>query len=452
MQVIHTLLRMTLKSSRRLLSAIIPIAAVLLAGCISPRKKVAERLPGLESAWQAAVARQADLPRRVLDWPEAVALLETNNLKLRSARYGITNAQELAGQVFRDLIPNVDLRAGASKSITSIPGLSFDDVTFNIDSFFNVPGVVNFNARLFAGRLEVLRARAAYQLARREQSIELYKAFLESQEDDEIAGELKSERVLADAVRRADEFSGELMLKDIETRELSLDKSRESLQSTLGQLFAEAQFRWVLNTNGLPDFRYADQPLPLADTNRVARLQINLAALELVRAWAQIKGIKLQYWPELAIFVTGPSVFQVANGQNSFWSASQVIASANFFWTLDTRGYVRLQLRQTRREQELELAQLRQDSLDLVNRLLTAQRLAISLRRQLGELDRLIGMLDQVPQDMDIDSMLQAADSGRALRLQRYKLRHDLAEVNTLFWFVDETKWVAANTHPGVIQ
>src|SRR5581483_9271248 len=155
MQVIHTLLRMTLKSSRRLLSAIIPIAAVLLAGCISPRKKVVERLPCLESAWQAAVA-----------------LLETNNLKLRSARYGITNAQELAGQVFRDLIPNVDLRAGASKSITSIPGLSFDDVTFNIDSFFNVPGVVNFNARLFAGRLEVLRARAAYQLARREQSIE----------------------------------------------------------------------------------------------------------------------------------------------------------------------------------------------------------------------------------------------------------------------------------------
>ena len=54
--------------------------------------------------WQAEVARHTALPERTLDWSEALALLERNNLKLRSARVDITNAQELAYQVFRDLI------------------------------------------------------------------------------------------------------------------------------------------------------------------------------------------------------------------------------------------------------------------------------------------------------------------------------------------------------------
>ncbi|MDB6112637.1 MAG: hypothetical protein JWR69_4387, partial [Pedosphaera sp.] len=108
------------------------------------------------------------------------------------------------------------------------------------------------------------------------------------------------------------------------------------------------------------------------------------------------------------------------------------------------RGYVRLQLRQTRREQELQLARLRQDSQELIDRLLAAQRLAGSLQEQVGQLDRLISLLDNVPQELDLNSLLQAADSNRSLRYQRFKLRRDLAEVNTLFWFVDEQQWASS--------
>ncbi len=168
---------------------------------------------------------------------------------------------------------------------------------------------------------------------------------------------------------------------------------------------------------------------------------MRLVALELVRAWAQIHGIKLQYWPELTIFVSGPSAFQSVNGETHFWSSSDVVATADFFWTLDTRGYVSLQLRQTRREQELEFAQLRMDSDELIQRLLAAQRLGGSLRTQIEQLDRLISALNNVPQDLDLNSLIQAMESNRSLRFQRFKLRRDLAELDTLFWFVDEQQW-----------
>src|SRR5687768_17519923 len=84
-------------------------AVCLLAGCLSPTKKIAERLPDLREQWQASVIRQIAQPQRVVDWPMALALLQENNPKLRRARLEITNSQELVRQVFKDLLPTVNL-------------------------------------------------------------------------------------------------------------------------------------------------------------------------------------------------------------------------------------------------------------------------------------------------------------------------------------------------------
>ncbi len=398
-------------------------------------------MPTLRARWQADVAHQASLPERALDWPTALALLHSNNLKLRSARADISNSVDLARQVYKDLIPTINLRSGVAQSLKNLPATSIDDVTFNIDSFFNIPGIVNFSSRLFAGRLQVVRAKTACQLVEREQTIELYKLFLEARENEETAAELKSERLFAAAIKRADELAGQMLLKEIKTSELSLTKSREDFQTRVSDILLDRQYHWVLTTNNLPEFNYDTQPLNLNDTNRVAQLQMRLVALELVAAWAQIQGIKLQYWPELTIFVSGPSVYQVSNGHSQFWSAGNIVAEADFFWSIDTRGYVGLQLRQTRRAQELEAAQLQQDSRALIAKLIAAQRLEGSLREQIAQLDKLIALIGEIPQDLDFNSLIQSVDSRRSLREQRYKLRYDLAELNTLFWFVDERKW-----------
>ena len=61
----------------------------------------------------------------------------------------MTNAQESVHQVFRDLMPTLNLHAGANKRLVDLPNLSSSDVTFSADSFFNIPGVVSFSARLY---------------------------------------------------------------------------------------------------------------------------------------------------------------------------------------------------------------------------------------------------------------------------------------------------------------
>ena len=414
---------------------------MLLTGCLSPGEKVAKELDGVRGRWQAEVQRQSALPDRSLNWTEAVAWLHQHNQKLQASRVDITNSEEQVGQVFRDLIPNVTLRSGVTKRLTDIGATSIKDVTFSIDSFFNIPGVVNFDARLFAARLSAIRAKTAYELAVREQTIELYKVFLEAQEHTDLHDELKLERALANVAARINALTGESLLSDIETRELALAKDDDLLQLRIGDLLMNQQFHWVLLTNGLPEFDYQDQPLPLADTNRVAQLQMRLAALELVRGWAIIQGIKLQYWPELTIFVSGPTVFQHYNGQNHFWSAKDVTASANLFWTLDTRGYIRQALRETKRAQQLEFAQLQREGETLIAHLLAAQKLGGSLRDQIRQYDQMLALFGEMPQSADLNALVQATDSSRSLTDQRWRLRRDLAELNTLFWFVDEERW-----------
>lgn len=402
---------------------------------------MAKELGGVRDRWQAEVHRQSALPDRSLNWTEAVAWLHQSNHKLRAARTDITNSEEQVDQVFRDLIPNVTLRSGVTKRLTDIGATSVKDVTFSIDSFFNIPGVVNFDARLFAARLGALRAKTAYDLVVREQTIELYKVFLEAEEHSERRNELKLERALANVASKVNELTGESLLSDIETAELTLAKDDDLLQLRIGDLLMSQQFHWVLLTNGLPEFDYQDQPLPLADTNRVAQLQMRLAALELVRGWATLHGIKLQYWPELTIFVSGPTLFQHSSGQNHFWSTKDITASANLFWTLDTRGYIRQALRETKRAQELEYAQLRREAETLIAHLLAAQKLGGSLRDQLRQYDQMLTLFGEMPQSPDLNALVQATDANRSLTDQRLRLRRDLAELNTLFWFVDEDRW-----------
>ena len=419
---------------------------LLTAGCYSPAKKVAQNMRDLQLQWQTNVIHQLALPEQTLNWPQALAQLESGNLKLRRGRADITNAHENTRQVIKDLMPTINLRSGVSKSIESLPATSFDDVTFNVDSFFNIPGFVSLSTRLFAAKLVTIRTETFYELSWREQTIELYKLFLSFEDVAATEAQLRRQLSLAQAISRVDVLAGEILLRDATNRFVALEKERIGLQDKAGDLFGNRDFRWRLVSEQMPELRYDSEPLELTDTNRVAQVQMKLAAIEFVAAWARIKGIQLQYWPELTLFITGPPVYQRnAGGNESFWDAGKIRANANFFWRLDTRGQIANQLRQTRRDQELQLTRLRQDALALIDKILAAQKLMGTLREQADQLNQLLPLLSQVPPASDYTGILKATEAAQTLRDQERKLRRDLAELNTLFWFVDETKWARHN-------
>jgi hypothetical protein len=439
--------RRQLHRARVLIAPLVAILTILtLTGCYSAKKRVARNLHDVQVQWQTNVARQAALPEQTLNWDQALARLYAGNLKLRRGRFDMTNAQENVRQIFKDLLPTINLRAGMSKTVESLPATSLDDVTFNIDSFFNVPGFVSMGTRLFAARLVRLRTQAAYELSQREQTIELYRLFLSFQDSLAAEAQLSEERNLARAIEQVDPLAGQILLRDLENRALTLAKERDAFQEKAGDLFGNRDWRWILVSDGVPTFDYDTNPLPLSDTNRIAQLQMKLAAIEFVGAWARIKGVQLQYWPDLTLFITGPPLYRRSTGgEESFWDAGLVRANANFFWRLDTRGQISKQLRQTRRDQEMQLARLRQDALALIDKILAAQKLVGVLRQEASQLSQLAPLLGQIPPAADYTGILKANETARSLTDQERKLRRELAELNTLFWFVDDTKWPRVN-------
>lgn len=391
--------------------------------------------------WRTNVAHQAQLPERALDWDGAVAVLRENNLRLRRGRLDVTNAQENLRQIYKNLLPTITLRSGISQSVGEVSMTTWDDVFLDINSFFNIPGLVGLNTRIFAARLALLRAVTVYEIQERDQIIELYKLMLAFREHQETRAALEAEQRFANAVRGVDEVTGNVLLREAENRNLALIKERDSLQQRAGELLGNRGYRWVLRTNGAPGLNYESEPLPIADTNRVAQLQMRLVAIELVGAWARLTGIKLQYWPDLRFFVTGPPVYTRRGGMERFFDPDAIRFTADVFWRLDTRGQISRQVRQTRRDQELQVARIRQESMALIDRLLAGQKILDDLRSEVAELNQLIPIIESVPPPADFAGIVKTAETRRSLRDQERRLRRELAELNTLFWFVDEQKW-----------
>jgi hypothetical protein len=413
--------------------------AVLLSGCLSPAKRVAEQLTPVQQAWQTNVQYQLNLPTQALDWSQAKAMLESGNLKLRSSRLVVTNAQEFVRQVFKDLRPSIYMTAGMNRKLGDLSSTSWDDVNFNANGLINLSGLVSLNARLFASKLSLMRAEAAAVLQERTQLIELFKLFHKM-------ALLQESVAQADVQERSvrqwlvlDPVLGGRALAELLVERTALEQTGEGLNDKMGELLGDRSHRWSVNTEGLPALDYRD--FPLGDTNRVGRLQMQMAAIELVGAQAQRQGIKMQYWPDLYINLSGPPIYQRASGTESFWDWEDLRVNAYLFWQLDTRGNISRQLRQSQRNQALQEDQARLEAQGLIARLLVAQRLLSTVSQQEGQTTRQLEMLNQIPPPANFQSWQELYSSRRTLYQERQKLRAQASELNTLFWFLDDAQW-----------
>ncbi|MCI0534617.1 MAG: hypothetical protein L0Z50_05260 [Verrucomicrobiales bacterium] len=413
---------------------------------------MAERVESLKKQWQTNLEAQANLPVRVLDWPTALAQLRAGNLKLRQARTEVTNSQEAVRQVFRDLAPTLNLRSGVNKRLKDISNLNFNDVTFSADSFFSLPGVVSFGARFYATRLYELRAETAFVLTEREQIIELYKLIRSLLDTQDQAQHLTNQLVTALAFEKVDPLSGQVMLSEVQVQQAARTQELETLQQRASELLGSRAARWAFTTNGLPDLHYEQNLLPLHDTNRVAQLQMRLLGIELEAERAVLTGIKLRYWPELQIYVTAPPIYQRFAGRDRFWDAGEVRANADLFWFVDTRGVISRQVRQTKRQQAIDQERFRQESLALIERLLFTQGLLKTTQENLRRIEDQLKIVEAVPPAQDYDALVRYASDYRSLVDQQRRWRRDLAELNALFWFVDEQAWGEVSPLPRLAK
>ena len=430
-------------SSRRTFYRLLLFAFTFLvfAGCRSPRETIGRRTADRAKDYREAAARSAALAPAPLTFAAALESLRTRNLELRAARLSVVSAEENARQVFKDLLPGANLSASLSRSVTDLANLSRSDLAYSAFGYINVPGLIQLRLRHYASQLELLRAGWSCELKERELTVQLREAFLRA---DLLATRRRSLLASLQWETAASPLAGlEADPRGIERESIlySLRTEADALQLALSQLIGDNTRLWQPDLADLPALDYADKLPDYADTARYGELFRQLQALDIEAVHLRERGVKLQYWPDLRLSLTSPPLYQNNGGTTACWDVDQVLFSAHTTVPLDIQGNISRQLRETRRQRDLQFARMA-DQLDQTLQRLATSRDALVLtsrRLRIAEL-RLQGLrtlpLTQSPESVrqNLDRLLRLDEQRTTLLLERARLEH-------LFWILDESRW-----------
>jgi len=426
------------------LRPLIPACAVLFfvaTGCQSPRESVGQRAVERTEAYRKEAGRRAGMTVAPLSYAGALASLQSRNLELRTARNSIINAEERARQVFKDLLPAANLTASLSRSVTDLANLSRSDLAYSAFAYINVPGFIQLRLRHYAAQLELIRARWSYELKERELTIQLRETFLRSGLLETRRRTLLASLQWESAASPLDGFEADPRGIERESILYSLRTEADALQLSLVQLTGDDRHLWKPDTAGLPVLNYAENPPDFADTARYGQLFRQLQALDVEAIHLRERGVKLQYWPDLRLSLSSPPLYENNGGTTSSWDVDQVLFSATSSMPVDLQGNISRQLREARRDRDLQFQRMA-DQLSLTLQRLDASRDALRLtdrRLRIANL-RLEGLrtlpLTQSPESVrqNLDRLLRLDEQRTTLLLERARLEH-------LFWLLDETRW-----------
>lgn len=283
------------------------LAAMLgFVSCKSPKTHVAQELVVQTEEFRSEIQRQSDLPTRSLNWDEALRFMIENNPELLHSILDHQNSLDRERQIYKDLIPSLNLRASATKELTQLHMMSLDDVSFNANTFFNLPGLTSFYGRLYAAKLAAIRSEIQLRLNLREKTSELFMLFHEAGSLRDKRETLSAEERRIDSSPRQDDPQATAYLDNAHK---ALETESRQLQERISGQLGNYEHEWVLSTEGTPDLLYTDSPAEFREASSFARLQLKYSAVELTSARAQLLGLKLRRYPDFNMFVTSPPLF-----------------------------------------------------------------------------------------------------------------------------------------------
>lgn len=434
----------------RVFQPFLPILAafILAAGCRSPQpaldRQETQLAQELATQWQAA----QDLPAAALTWDEALIRLHAHNLELRADRDAVTTARERLRQVTKDLLPGVVLTGQVAKTLAQLGDLDGDDASLSLYAFFNVPGVIHWRVRHYAAELEFIRAGWAFELKQRELTIQLRELFLRSS----LLEQRRKNLTLARQWQPADPLSAALESSppglEREATLWALRREDDTIQSAAAALLGDSGHHWRLLAATLPAIDYSARPPAIDDPAAFGRLHRRLQAADLEAARLRLRGVKLQYWPDLSINLSGPPIYQVAGGRNTSFSSDQIFVTLGTSLNLDLRGGIAQQLRETKRDFALLETRLREQNARLLQRLRQALDALALNTKQLRLTETRLDALRGLPVTHRPARARENLERLLALDQQRTALLLERAQLDALFWLLDETQWPPASSAP----
>ncbi len=425
-----------------LLTTILFCSAFLFTSCQTPQETLPSTWANIEAQWKDTLAQDYNPGQPVpLTWDDAVKHMRANNIKLQRARLDIHRSQDSIRQIYWNLVPLLNVQLRANTRLQDISSISWSNLSFDINSLINVPGLINMQSNLFGARLSLLRAELALLLAEREQTMEIYRVFRDYQTLQQRLSFLEFSEQQANLWRNIDPFQSARQREELRKLRRSLEHQSDEIQQSLHRLIGLSPHWWQPQPETLPQWDYLQQPLVLEDMKQTGFLQSLLLATELEGEAARIKGISLMYWPDLSISITGPPLYQVSNKQEKFWDAGEVHAFATVFWQVDTQGRIRRHLKQAEMESSIQQQELKLQSVEQARRLQQAQQLYTDFTKELDSLNKDLQWLQELLQAGQGADPVRNLQAVQTLADERTLLQQRIDEIVTLFWFVDERRW-----------
>ncbi len=417
------------------------VLALLAASCASPFRNVDRQAERLEAGFAAEVDRLQSLPGQRLTWDRALALQHERNLDLRSSANAIASAEDRVRQTFRDLLPGAAISTTLNHALTDLSSLSERDVALSLYGFLNVPGLVQHRTRYYSACLELIRARWAHELKQRELTIQLHELFLR----EEVFAQ--RERNLLASMRWQTPGIAEIGLDanpatlERESLRWSLQRERQAMQTEIARLLGSSARDWRLDPSTLPQHDYLSSPLDLKDTRRTGVLFRQLQAVELEGARLAELGVKLRYWPDISVNLSSPPIYQVAGGRSIDWDIDQVLLNLSSSVSLDTRGQIGAQLRETRRQVAVLRERLAEQNTQTIQNLLIARRALEMNQKQLRLTELRLEAMRGLDRSLDPARNRDQLERLLALDQRRAALLLERSQLQGMFWLMDERKW-----------
>jgi len=427
-------------AQQHMLMGLTVMCLLITSGCRSPLPVIQKEASVLDAAWGRRSEDSLRREVRVLVWADAVRLLNERNPELRRADAERVRAKRDIGQVYRNLLPYMQLSAGINKRVDELDSISFNDMRWDLNAYAFLSGILNLRRDVYSAELSYIRINLVRELTFREKVVELHRMFLASRQLQIARQRLsESERVLRDIP---------VARRSLESAPATVDSLREQLRAQqakldggLIKLLDLAEFRVELKDGGLPDVDYSKDPLDKSNTSRVGVLRRKLFAIELVGAQARVRGAQLQHWPDISLFLTSGSLWTTSGGQTVWWEAKDLRLTASAYLPIDLNGTIRNRVS----DAKTDLAFLQRE-IDLREAILISEfddkrSALVQVERDVLEQERKRSLLMQLISIEGAENLGERLRQWSEIEAQRGSAVEQRAQLNAFFLFFDEGFW-----------
>lgn len=330
--------------------------AVNLTSCVwmkSAQRRILENREEISSGYLGELRRQESGKRQgklKVNWNQGLDKMYLNNPELIRADYRIADARQRQRQVWRDMVPGLNVGLNDSFTVGEL-GDAFSDPNFRISSFLSLGNLLELPNEVYERKLFYMGAQLQAEQEMRQQVIALYRLF---RQQELLQLEKRALDYEAEVVKDVIGLEGAEVVALRVAYENALDTWEDNYNEWLkraGDFYMEGYENVDFLPKGLPDITYDPDSLDFSDTGRWGLLQLNLLALEKIAEDGRLLQAYLRYLPRANLAVSAPPLYSNASGQS--FDAGRTRLSPSADWSLDSRGSIGQQIDRLKREKPL---------------------------------------------------------------------------------------------------